>query len=206
MKRHVPTSANHGRCGAAIFQKPMFPKTTSLKLISRWCRGFRALQLGANLGRPKLWAFALVLASALLLMAAADDPGGKRFDRLGHAMMCQCGCGQIMLECNHVGCSSSEQMRKELRAAMDRGENDKAILAGFVAKYGPTVLSAPTGKGFDLVAWIMPVVIFIAGILGVALVVRTWKRRAPAPAAGAPDEAAGEMDEYRRRVHEETSL
>ena len=164
--------------------KTMFPKTTISKLISRWST-------------------ALILASALLLMAAADDPGGKRFDKLGHGMMCQCGCGQIMAECNHVGCSSSTAMLKELRAAMDRGEDDKTILAGFVAKYGPTVLSAPTGKGFDLVAWIMPVVIFIAGILGVALVVRAWKRRAPAAAGPAPPE---EMDEYRRRVHEETSL
>lgn len=164
----------------------MLPKNIVSKLLSRWST-------------------ALILASALLLMAAADDPGGKRFDRLGHAVMCQCGCGQVMLECNHVGCSSSEQMRKELRAAMDRGEDDKTILAGFVAKYGPTVLSAPTNTGFNLVAWIMPVVIFIAGILGVALVVRAWKRRAPAMAGNAPD-SPEEMDEYRRRVHEETSL
>ncbi len=191
--REVPQVPRRVVCGADLgsphpvrLLKKMFPKTTISKLISRWST-------------------ALILASALLLMAAADDPGGKRFDKLGHAVMCQCGCGQIMAECNHVGCSSSDKMRKELRAAMDRGEDDKTILAGFVAKYGPTVLSAPTGKGFDLVAWIMPVVIFFAGILGVAFVVRAWKRRAPAAAANAPD-AAEEMDEYRRRVHEETSL
>ena len=165
--------------------KTMLPKKIFSKILSRWST-------------------ALILASALLLMAAADDPGGKRFDRLGHALMCQCGCGQVMLECNHVGCASSEQMRKEVRAAMDRGDDDKTILAGFVTKYGPTVLSAPTNTGFNLVAWIMPVVIFIAGILGVALVVRAWKRRAPALAGNAPD-APEEMDEYRRRVHEETS-
>ena len=151
-------------------------------------------------------AFALLLAGALMLMAAANDPGGKRFDRLGHAVMCQCGCGQIMMECNHVGCASSEQMRKELRAAMDRDESDKTILAGFVAKYGPTVLSAPTKTGFNLVAWIMPVVIFIAGIIGVALVVLAWNRRASKTAANTPAPASDEMDEFRRRVHEETSL
>ncbi len=189
--------------------KTMFPKTTFAKLISRWstaggCPRFRAPQLGAYLGRPKLWAMALIMACALLLMAADNDPGGKRFSKLSHAMMCQCGCGQIMGECNHVGCSSSTAMLKELRAAMDRGEDDKTILAGFVAKYGPTVLSAPTGKGFDLVAWIMPVAIFIAGVVGVALVVLAWKRRAPAAAAAGPA-PADEMDEFRRRVHEETS-
>jgi cytochrome c-type biogenesis protein CcmH/NrfF len=178
----------------------------------------RRLFCGAHLGKrngglclPSLGkgglAVALLLASALLLMgAASDDPGNKRFDRLGHAMMCQCGCGQVMLECNHVGCASSEQMRKELKAAMDRGDSDQVILAGFVSKYGPTVLSAPTNTGFNLVAWIMPVVIFLAGITAVTLVVRAWKRRAPVTSANTPAPASEELDEFRRRAREETSL
>ena len=28
------------------------------------------------------------------------------FDKLGHVkLVCQCGCGQILMECNHVGCA-----------------------------------------------------------------------------------------------------
>jgi cytochrome c-type biogenesis protein CcmH/NrfF len=168
---------------------------------------FRAPQLGANLGKHAVWTFALVLSALLLMGAASDtDPGGKRFDRLGHAMMCQCGCGQVMLECNHVGCASSEKMRKELKAAMDGGQSDQQILAGFVSEYGPTVLSAPTNTGFNLVAWIMPVVIFLAGLVAVTMVVRAWKRRAAATPATTPDADSAELDEYRRRAREETSL
>ena len=152
------------------------------------------------------WAVGLILASALLLMGASGDSGGQRFDRLGHALMCQCGCGQVMLECNHVGCASSEQMRKELKAAMDHGDSDPMILAGFVEKYGPTVLSAPTTTGFNRVAWIMPVVIFFAGLTAVALVVRAWKRSTPDPPSNTPGSATGELDEFRRRAREETSL
>jgi cytochrome c-type biogenesis protein CcmH/NrfF len=153
-------------------------------------------------------AIGLILLSALLLMGANgdNDPGGKRFDRLGHAVMCQCGCGQVMMECNHVGCASSEQMRKELKAAMDRGDSDRVILAGFVTKYGPTVLSAPTTTGFDRVAWIMPVVIFFAGLTAVALVVVAWKRSTSKKPPSTPGAGNAEMDEFRRRVHEETSL
>jgi cytochrome c-type biogenesis protein CcmH len=151
-------------------------------------------------------AILLLLASALLLMGAVSDPGNKRFDSLGHALMCQCGCGQVMLECNHVGCASSEQMRKELKAAMDSGQSDQQVLAGFVTKYGPTVLSAPTNTGFNLVAWIVPVITFLAGIIAVTLVVRAWKRRSPATPASTPAPESGEMDEFRRRAREETSL
>ena len=38
--------------------------------------------------------------------------GASNFDRLGHQLVCQCGCGQILLECNHVGCPVSGPMIK----------------------------------------------------------------------------------------------
>jgi cytochrome c-type biogenesis protein CcmH/NrfF len=159
------------------------------------------------------WAVGMIVASVLLMGAASSsgqannlDPGGKRFDKLGHNLVCMCGCGQIMLECNHVGCSSSEQMRQELTAAIGRGENDDQILAGFVDKYGPVVLAAPTTTGFNRVAWIMPAAVLIAGLITVALVVRTWKHRTPVPVAGNSSAAEGDLDEFRRRAREETSL
>ncbi len=52
-------------------------------------------------------------------MGAGDD--SARFKDLGHRMMCTCGCGQVLLECNHVGCQSSDKMRDQLQAALDKG-------------------------------------------------------------------------------------
>lgn len=152
------------------------------------------------------WALGLLVASTLLLMGAAGDRTGQRFDRLGHNLMCECGCNQVLLECNHVGCSTSETMRQELKLSMDRGDKDDVVLAGFVAKYGPPVLSAPTTTGFNRVAWIMPVVIFFAGLTGVVLVVRAWKNRPPKPPTDLGDPGPGELDEFRRRAREETAL
>lgn len=148
----------------------------------------------------------LFFASALLLMGASGDRTGQRFDRLGHNLMCECGCNQILLECNHVGCSTSEQMRQELKLSMERGDKDDVVLAGFVAKYGPPVLSAPTTTGFNRVAWIMPVVVFIAGLMAVILVVRAWKGRPPKPPTNSTGSNSGELDEFRRRAREETAL
>ena len=96
-------------------------------------------------------------------LGASDE--GARFNSLGHKLMCVCGCSQILLECNHVGCTYSDRMRGELMAALDRGENDDLTLQDFVQKYGPTVLAAPTATGFNRVAWIMP---FLALALGLA--------------------------------------
>jgi cytochrome c-type biogenesis protein CcmH len=161
-----------------------------------------------NMARNLLstWAVLLLAASAVLLMGASGDRTSQRFDRLGHILMCECGCNQILLECNHVGCTYSEQMRQELKLALDQGDSDDVILAGFVAKYGPTVLAAPTTTGFNRVAWIMPVVIFIAGLTAVVLVVRAWKRRPPAPPSDTAGRTSAELDEFRRRARQETSL
>jgi cytochrome c-type biogenesis protein CcmH/NrfF len=127
---------------------------------------------------------AFLLAVCLVFSLGATDPG-TRFNNLGHKLMCTCGCGQVLLECNHVGCTASEGMRNELLASLNRGNNDDLVLQTFVQKYGPTVLAAPTNSGFNKVAWIMPFAVLLLAILGTSLLVRKWKLRTasiPAPA------------------------
>src|SRR5271154_3111207 len=103
---------------------------------------------------------AILLVAAIILTTAAADPTA-RFDKLGHQIMCSCGCNQILLECNHVSCPLSGPMRQELQAGIDRGDNNSLIFQSFVQKYGPTVLAAPSAEGFNLVAWIMPFAVLI---------------------------------------------
>src|SRR6202161_3515769 len=118
----------------------------------------------------------VALALAGFALIGADDQSG-RFNDLGHKMMCVCGCNQILLECNHVGCAYSERMRAELVAAVDRGDNDDLTLQGFVQKYGTTVMAAPTKTGFNRVAWIMPYLVLVLGLAMVTVIVRTWRSR-----------------------------
>lgn len=110
----------------------------------------------------------------LFLMVGAGDTAA-RYQKLGHQMMCTCGCNQVLLECNHVGCTVSTQMEGELRDALDRGDSNHLILQNFVQKYGPTVLAAPSQNGFNLVAWLAPGIVFLLATLGTALLIRKWK-------------------------------
>jgi len=136
------------------------------------------------------------------LMGASPSPEA-RFNDLGHKLMCKCGCSQILLECNHVGCSYSTKMRDQLTAALQRGEADGLILDGFVQEYGSTVLAAPTTTGFNIVAWIMPFVALVAGLTLVTVIVRKWKFNV-AP-VGAQNLSDVELDEFRRRARQETN-
>jgi cytochrome c-type biogenesis protein CcmH len=139
-------------------------------------------------------------------MAAAPTPDA-RFRDLGHRMMCACGCSQILLECNHVGCTYSDKMRNQLQAALDKGDNDDLILQGFVQEYGPTVIAAPTATGFNRVAWIMPFAVLALGIAFAVHTVRTWKNRPePALADGIVIPEGRELDDFRARARKETDL
>jgi cytochrome c-type biogenesis protein CcmH len=147
----------------------------------------------------------ILIAAIFLFMGAGDD--SARFKDLGHRMMCACGCGQILLECNHVGCTYSDKMRDQLLAALDKGNNDDLILQGFVQEYGPTVIAAPTATGFNRVAWIMPFAALAFGISFVIYVVRSWKDRpTPALADGIVIPHGHELDELRRKARNETDL
>ena len=154
--------------------------------------------------KPMLQAAALCFA-VLLFLGAGDD--SARFNQLGHRMMCVCGCKQILLECNHVGCQYSDRMRGELMAALDRGDSDDLTLQAFVQKYGTTVIAAPSTQGFNRVAWIMPFLALAVGLATMVLVVRAWKNRpAPAIADGIKPLRGPELEQFRAQAQKETEL
>ena len=164
-----------------------------MKMMTRPTQTARLLQCG-------------LLCLAVFALTGASDPA-TRFNELGHQMMCICGCNQILLECNHVGCPDSDGMRNELMAAVSRGDSDSLVEQSFVQKYGPTVLAAPTTSGFDRTAWIVPFVALALGFGIVVLVIRSWKNRpAPAIADGLRPVRGIELEQFRDQARKETDL
>jgi cytochrome c-type biogenesis protein CcmH/NrfF len=146
--------------------------------------------------------FVLLAAVSFSLLGAATP--ATRFDKVGHKLMCTCGCAEILLECNHVGCPDSSKLIQELHTQVDANASDDAIFNVFATKYGPTVLAAPFRAGFDQVAWIVPFAILVFGISGILVLLRFWKKRyarlAPTPAIHTP-----EADALRDRIRNETN-
>ncbi|MGA2021571.1 MAG: cytochrome c-type biogenesis protein CcmH [Candidatus Sulfotelmatobacter sp.] len=148
----------------------------------------------------------ILLCAVVFLMLGAGDPA-TRFNEIGHQMMCICGCNQILLECNHVGCPASDGMRNELMASVERGDSDSLVEQGFVQKYGPTVLAAPTNKGFDRAAYVIPFAALFFGFGLIVLVIRAWKNRpAPAIADGLRPVRGAELEQFRDQARKETDL
>jgi cytochrome c-type biogenesis protein CcmH/NrfF len=149
---------------------------------------------------------ALLLAIAVVFSMAASGASARQ-ENLGHRLMCQCGCAQILGECDHYGCPDRDTELAALSAGIATGASDQQILDAFVAKYGAIVLAAPTTHGFDLVAWIAPFAVFAAALLGTILLIRRWSgvaavqapAAAAAPATGDPDDR-----DRRERIRRET--
>jgi cytochrome c-type biogenesis protein CcmH/NrfF len=149
----------------------------------------------------KRWVQAgMVCLLAVVMLGASPE---ARYDKVGHEMICACGCGQVLLECNHVGCPDSARMINELHAQIDGGGTNTSILNWFAAKYGATVLASPMRGGFDNVAWIAPMAVFFLATIGTGLLIRVWKLRS---SQRVPMSVAGSIggDEMRERIRRET--
>jgi cytochrome c-type biogenesis protein CcmH len=125
---------------------------------------------------------AIALAIVPLRVTAQKTDRAKS---LGTQLMCMCGCGQILTQCNHINCPSSGPMLKELDAHVTKGEADDLIIQDFVQEYGEKVLSAPPSTGFNAIAWYIPGAAFVIGLGVVVMVIRLWRQRDVARLASA---------------------
>ena len=143
----------------------------------------------------------LLVVVSVLTMGSADTQ--SRYYDLGHKLMCACGCNEILLECNHMGCPDSAQMIAELRTDINRGDSDHTILEEFQSEYGATVLAAPWLTRFNVVAWVVPPALLILGLAGTFVLVKKWRLRAATMPEVADDP---ESRELRDRIRRETEI
>ncbi len=157
---------------------------------------------------PKRLLQTLVLLVAAFTMLGAGSPS-TRFDRIGHKLMCTCGCSEILLECNHMGCPNSPGLIADLKNQIAAGTPDSNIFKSFADKYGPTVLASPMRGGFDLVAWIVPFAVLALGVVASVWLVRHWHDRQLQETALAGDALRATLppnDHLRDRIRQDTTF
>jgi cytochrome c-type biogenesis protein CcmH len=118
-----------------------------------------------------------------------------------------CGCNQVLSQCNHVGCTTSTAMLKEVDQAVARGDSEDAITQAFVQEFGTKVYAEPPHSGFSLVAWSMPAVYLAIGLVLVLFVISRWRKRPAHAVSGVPNGAdiSPEMlERARSRAAQET--
>ena len=98
----------------------------------------------------------------------------------------------------------ADRMRAFIRQRIVAGDTKSEIKDKLVAQFGEGVLAAPPARGFNLLAWLVPIVGGLVAAVAVAILARRWSRSRAAPAAGASADGRPPLDpELERRVDEE---
>lgn len=72
---------------------------------------------------------------------------------------CPCGCNMLVSACE---CDTAKKITARVAQMIEKGQSKEEIIQSFVNTHGEKILAAPTKKGFNLTAWILP---FLAIIL-----------------------------------------
>jgi cytochrome c-type biogenesis protein CcmH/NrfF len=150
---------------------------------------------------------AIFTMAPLLITPLGAQQLSDRAKRIGGKFMCMCGCSQVLTECNHVGCSTSAAMLKELNQSLSRGNSEDAITQMFVQEFGTKVYAEPPKSGFSLVAWALPSIYLFVGTGVVVFVISRWRKRPvqqAASASGVPGISAEMLERARTQASRET--
>ena len=138
-------------------------------------------------------ALAAGLALTLLFTATATAaaPRASLTDIEDEVMCLECGTAL-----NVSNSAVADQEREFIAELIAQGKSKQEVKDALVAEYGPRVLAEPSDDGFELTAWLVPLLAGAAALGLVAFTARRWRRARPAAAhAGEPVLAA---DDERR--------
>jgi cytochrome c-type biogenesis protein CcmH len=99
----------------------------------------------------------------------------------------------------------AERMRAFIRERIAAGDTKSEIKRKLVAEFGEGVLAAPPKKGFNLLAWVLPLVGGGLAVLALGLLARRWARaRSESQAPDPSSDGRAPLDpDLERRLDEE---
>jgi cytochrome c-type biogenesis protein CcmH/NrfF len=133
----------------------------------------------------------LAAVAAIAPAAAAGAESRASLPDIEDEVMCPI-CGTLL------ELSQSPQAQRErvfIRRLIARGESKQQVKDALVAEYGQEVLAVPDDSGFDLTAYLVPVLAFAAAAIALAFGILRWRRsagggpRPPGPTALKGEEA-----------------
>lgn len=169
-----------------------------------------------------LLAAILFIMLAGIVMAQGADPNNPHNlspEQLAQAKEIQTElwcpvCQGVRLDaCEQKVC---QQMRDMIDQMLLEGKTKDEIINEFVVQYGVVILGEPPKQGFNLMAWLMPIVLVLAGLGFAFWMSRNWTKKSRLAAttgnsssidspnaASMSDVAHTEEDDYLARVEQE---
>jgi len=142
---------------------------------------------GLRMGRTRLPVVAVAIVAVIALvwcitLFRAPAAGGSldaRVTAVGATVRCPICPEPIPL--NDVQTAQAVQMRQFIRDQLRQGLSEDQVRQELVARYGTGILLAPPQRGFDLLAWVVPLCALVACAIAALLALRRWSSSGALP-------------------------
>jgi cytochrome c-type biogenesis protein CcmH len=121
--------------------------------------------------RRVVWTLAMIAAVAFASPALAAAPQTSLADVEDEVMCPICG---TLLELSES--PQAERQKAFIGTLIAQGKTKAEIKDALVDEYGQEVLALPEGSGFNLSAYLAPVIAFVVAAVALALGVARWRR------------------------------
>jgi cytochrome c-type biogenesis protein CcmH len=141
------------------------------------------------------------LAAATLAGSALAATARTSLNDVEDEVMCV-SCGVPL---NIADSPQADRERAFINDQIALGKSKAQIKQLMVAEYGQRVIATPDSKGFNITNWLIPLVVVVVLVAGVAFLLPRWRRKEiSAEIAGGAPEAIPDLDpEERRRLDED---
>jgi cytochrome c-type biogenesis protein CcmH len=124
-------------------------------------------------------ALALVLAIALTLSGTASALAARARTTLP-IIERQVMCVTCKIPLQVAESPQADDERAFIQELIDQGLTEAQIKRSLVAQYGQTVLALPSTHGFDLAAYLVPILAVVALLTVLAVLLPSWRKHARA--------------------------
>lgn len=152
----------------------------------------------------------VLVAAVLTLSAVAASPALASEERptlgeLESEVMCPTCKSTLAMSNSPI----ADRIRDFIARRIQAGDSKSEIKQQLVDEFGPAVLAEPSKKGFNLLAWVLPLVGIVLGAIAVGAVAWKWTRgraggEGSSNTGGTGGSPAGALDaDIERRLDEE---
>ena len=117
---------------------------------------------------------ALALLALVLAAPAAASEQHPTLPELEGQLMCPICAGETLAQSDS---QAAQRIKVEIQQRIAAGDTRSQIKRRLVAEWGERILAAPPRHGFDLLAWLLPIVGVLAGAAVLGVLAWRWTRQ-----------------------------
>ena len=108
-------------------------------------------------------------AVVVIVLVVTIWPGGERSDaQRARDLQAQIKCPECQgLSVADSQATTSQAIRIDIKKRIAAGESDARIRQAYIDRFGESVLLSPSDSGVGLIVWILPVIAFALGAVGI---------------------------------------